>query len=83
MQQVDIDRFDTLISNYMNTQNITGLSFAITKNERLVYAKSYGYSDAYKGMYILLLRDKNGFVVVVVDIVAIVVKSSEVNGEKN
>ncbi len=45
MLQVDINRFDNLINNYMSSQRIIGLSFAITKNERLVYAKSYGYSD--------------------------------------
>lgn len=45
MLQADINRFDNLINSYMSSQKLIGLSFAITKNERLVYAKSYGYSD--------------------------------------
>ncbi|MBC7872789.1 MAG: beta-lactamase family protein, partial [Ferruginibacter sp.] len=31
--------------SYMTTQGITGLSFAVTKNGKLVFAKAYGYAD--------------------------------------
>jgi CubicO group peptidase (beta-lactamase class C family) len=43
-----IDAFDIVINDYMQSQNVTGLSFALTKNERLVFAKGYGIADKLK-----------------------------------
>jgi CubicO group peptidase (beta-lactamase class C family) len=38
----DLTRIDNAVNNYMSTQNVSGLSIAITQNGRLVFAKGYG-----------------------------------------
>ncbi|NHN24656.1 beta-lactamase family protein [Flavobacterium jejuense] len=45
MKYADINKMDTAVENYMSTQGVNGYSFAVTKNGRLVFAKSYGYAD--------------------------------------
>ena len=45
MSAADIDKLDDAAKNYMSSQSVTGLSIAITKNGRLVFAKGYGYAN--------------------------------------
>jgi CubicO group peptidase (beta-lactamase class C family) len=45
MKGEDIAKLDAVVNNYMSTQGVTGMSIAITKNGRLVFAKGYGYAD--------------------------------------
>ncbi len=45
MSGSDIAKMDNAANNYMTTQGVSGLSFAVTKNGRLVFAKAYGYAD--------------------------------------
>jgi CubicO group peptidase (beta-lactamase class C family) len=45
MADADIDLVDGKIAAYMQQQSIPGLSIAIAKQERLVFAKGYGYAD--------------------------------------
>jgi CubicO group peptidase (beta-lactamase class C family) len=49
MQGNDLAFIDNKIQAYINQNNIPGLSLAITKNERLVFAKGYGYADQNAG----------------------------------
>lgn len=44
--QVDIAAIDNAVSAFMTTYQIPGVSIAITKNEKLVYLKSYGQIGA-------------------------------------
>ena len=41
----DISTVDQVVNTIMTNYNIPGLSLAITKNEKLVYVKSYGKAD--------------------------------------
>ena len=41
----DAETIDSKLTTYMNQQSIPGLSIAVTKNERLVFAKGYGFAD--------------------------------------
>jgi len=41
----DIDWIDSRMQAYMNRNDVPGLSVAITKDERLVFAKGYGLAD--------------------------------------
>jgi len=41
----DASTIDSGINAYMAQQSIPGLSIAVTKNERLVFAKGYGFAD--------------------------------------
>ncbi len=41
----DIAKMDAAAESYMTKQGVTGLSFAVTKNGRLVFAKAYGYAN--------------------------------------
>ncbi len=43
--QADIPQIDNAVSNFMNIYSVPGVSIAITKDDKLVYAKSYGYAD--------------------------------------
>jgi len=45
MSGSDMAKIDNAATGYMNTQGIVGMSLAITKNGRLVFAKGYGYAD--------------------------------------
>ncbi len=45
MKQSDIAKMDAAAKNYMSTQGVTGISFAVTKNGKLVFAKAYGYAN--------------------------------------
>ncbi len=45
MKGSDLSKLDDAANHYMSTQNVTGLSFAVTKNGRLVFAKGYGYAN--------------------------------------
>lgn len=44
----DIPQVDTLIENFMKKYKVPGASIAITKGEKLVYVKTYGYADTLK-----------------------------------
>lgn len=43
-------RFDRIIRNFMNKWEIKGASFALMKNDRLIYSKGYGYADEESGV---------------------------------
>ena len=43
--ELSLTSLDNAIKNEMNQNNIPALSVAIVKNEKLVYIKSYGFSD--------------------------------------
>lgn len=43
--ETDIPQVDEAVTNFMTTYNVPGLSVAITKDEKLIYAKSYGMAD--------------------------------------
>jgi CubicO group peptidase (beta-lactamase class C family) len=45
MSDTDLSLIDAKIQAYMSANAIPGLSIAITKQERLVFAKGYGYAD--------------------------------------
>lgn len=45
----NLAKIDNAVSGYMSPQNVTGLSLAITKNGRLVFAKGYGTANAGNG----------------------------------
>jgi CubicO group peptidase (beta-lactamase class C family) len=45
MRDADLALIDSRIAGYMSRYGIPGLSVAITKSERLVYAKGFGYAD--------------------------------------
>lgn len=49
MSDADLTLIDGKIKSYMSKHAIPGLSLAIAKDERLVYAEGYGYADASKG----------------------------------
>ena len=42
----DLKRVDTLIERFLAKHHVAGLSMAIAKDGRLVFAKGYGYADA-------------------------------------
>lgn len=44
-ESAPIYRVDTAVQAFMDRYEVPGLSLAITKDEKLVYVKSYGYSD--------------------------------------
>ena len=43
--QVDLPQVDNYVNSFMTTYAVPGVSVAITKNGKLVYAKSYGKAD--------------------------------------
>lgn len=43
--QADIPQVDDAVNKFMTNFNVPGVSVAITKGEKLVYAKSYGMAD--------------------------------------
>lgn len=45
----DISKIDDDIEQFMSRFNVPGLSLAVTKNGKLVYAKGYGYADQENG----------------------------------
>jgi CubicO group peptidase (beta-lactamase class C family) len=45
MSDADVGLIDSRLGAYMTQQSIPGLSFAVTKDERLVFAKGYGRAD--------------------------------------
>lgn len=45
----DIGKFDKAVTKYMSDQNVSGLSLAVTKNGKLVFAKAYGSTNAGDG----------------------------------
>jgi Beta-lactamase/Bacterial tandem repeat domain 1 len=45
MKWEDIKKMDDAANTYMSTQGVKGLSFAVTKDGRLVFAKAYGLAD--------------------------------------
>ena len=47
--QVDIATLDNAVNSFMTKYSVPGLSIAILKDERLVYAKGYGMADKDKG----------------------------------
>lgn len=47
--QTDIAALDNAVGAFMTKYDLPGLSIAIVKNERLVYAKGYGLADKEKG----------------------------------
>lgn len=44
------ERFDKDIERFMQKWDIKGASFALMKNDNLIYAKGYGYADAEKAI---------------------------------
>ncbi len=52
MKSSDLTILDNAANNYMKTQGVDGLSFAVTKNGKLVFAKAYGYADKSKNEYL-------------------------------
>jgi CubicO group peptidase (beta-lactamase class C family) len=46
MRDADLALIDSRINGYMSRYAIPGLSIAITKGERLVFAKGFGYADS-------------------------------------
>jgi CubicO group peptidase (beta-lactamase class C family) len=49
MKWSDISTIDKAAQGYMKDQNVSGLSLAVCKDGRLVFAKSYGYADKSTG----------------------------------
>lgn len=45
MKGSDIAIIDAAAKNYMKTQDVIGLSLAVTRNGKLVFAKGYGYAN--------------------------------------
>jgi CubicO group peptidase (beta-lactamase class C family) len=45
MSAPNLDLIDSKITAYMTQNQVPGLSIAVTKDERLVFAKGYGYAD--------------------------------------
>ncbi len=45
MSGADIGKIDAAVNSYMTIQGVTGLSLAVTKNGKLVFAKGYGYAN--------------------------------------
>lgn len=45
----NLSKIDNAVSNYMTAQNVKGVTLAVTKNGRLVYAKGYGYANPSTG----------------------------------
>lgn len=45
----DLDAVDALVKKYMDDNDVPGLSFAISRNGKLVLAKTYGYADKEAG----------------------------------
>jgi len=43
------EKVDNLVGSFMGKNNVTGMSLAITKNGKLVYAKGYGFADKQTG----------------------------------
>ncbi len=41
----NVPQVDNAVASFMTTHNVPGLSLAVTKNGKLVYAKSYGKAD--------------------------------------
>jgi D-alanyl-D-alanine carboxypeptidase len=48
--QVDLATVENAVKAFMTKYNVPGMSVAITKDERLVYAKGYGFADKDKGL---------------------------------
>jgi CubicO group peptidase (beta-lactamase class C family) len=46
----DLAKIESKISTYMKTNGIPGLSVAITKGEKLVYARGFGFADQANGV---------------------------------
>jgi CubicO group peptidase (beta-lactamase class C family) len=49
MKSADIAAIDDAVNQYMTSQSVKGLSIAICKDGRLVFAKGYGYADVANG----------------------------------
>ncbi|SOE23847.1 CubicO group peptidase, beta-lactamase class C family [Spirosomataceae bacterium TFI 002] len=47
-KQKDIEAIDLMVNNFLAKYNLPGASVAITKNEKLVYTKGYGYANVEK-----------------------------------
>jgi len=47
--QADIPQMDNAVTSFMTTYSVPGVSVAVTKDGKLVYAKSYGKSDKTSG----------------------------------
>lgn len=45
----DLAKIDEIVARYMAPQPTVGLSFAVTRNDRLVFAKGYGVADKSTG----------------------------------
>lgn len=49
MKGADIAAIDEAVNQYMSSQSVKGLSLAVCKDGRLVFAKGYGWADAASG----------------------------------
>jgi len=45
MSDADLNLIDSKLNAYISQQSVPGLSIAVSKGERLVFAKGYGYAD--------------------------------------
>ena len=45
MKAADLAKLDAALKDYLTAQGVTGISLAVTKNGRLVYAKGAGWAD--------------------------------------
>lgn len=45
MSSADLGKIDDAVNKYMDFQSVTGLSLAVSKNGKLVYAKGFGYAN--------------------------------------
>lgn len=52
MKLADLNKLDNAAKSYMTSQDVKGLSFAVTKNGKLVFAKAYGYADKATNEYL-------------------------------
>lgn len=50
MTGADRKKIDDAVNGYMSSQSVKGLSLAVCKNGKLVFAKAYGYADPAKGI---------------------------------
>jgi len=52
MNYVDLENIDVIMNDYMEKHLINGISMAYTLNNRLVFARGFGYADVEKGILV-------------------------------
>jgi len=43
--QQEYPLLDTIVTSFLETANLPGISIAVSQDEQLIYAKGYGYAD--------------------------------------